>query len=1153
MPTSSYLKPYLSCLLLKIPKILFQNLLITDPEIYYDTKVSPMRYFYATVRFAATLLVVLITLPGLVKAQSLRFTDTSYVDLGNPASLKLTNFTLEAWIKIEGYASTTETGTGGLTGVVPIITKGRAEAESAAVDINYFLGYRLSDMRLVADFEDNATSANHPVVSTGAGGVLSNCIWTHVAATYNTTTDEWKLYINGILNTTLAAGGNFTPQSASNVNACIGSTLNTGTSIRPGFFNGRMDEVRIWNTIRTDAEILANYNSQLISGTGLAGRWGLNEGSGTSAGNSIAGGALGTLVRNPLWVTGFNQTDPTTNSSLDFNGTEDYITFGAAPGLNTPSGTFTVEAWIKIEGTGIATSTGTGGISGIPIVAKGRSESDAAGRNVNYFLGINTSNVLVADFEESGGANHPVTGTNAIPLNTWTHVAATYGAGNWNLYINGVLDKTESEGAAVPEINSIQHASVGTAITSNSASPAAEPAGFFNGKIDEVRIWNLARSATEIAGNYNLELTSGTGLLGRWGLNENCNSTATNSVSGGVNGTIRATNISTHPTNGAPYWVSSGYNNLPPNQPTNPAPVNNGISATTSPNICATVSDPNGGNLRVRFYGRKKPTGGSGKFSIIMLPDTQYYTEEPQGNHQGGNASMFNSQTAWIVANRVLKNIVYVGGLGDCVQNGDDPPGSNNQIEWNRVVTAMSPIESPAQTGLPEGIPFGLSVGNHDQTPIGNPSGTSTYFNQFFGFSHFNGRSYYGGRYGTSNNDNHYQLFTASGIDFLVISFEYDQTGGFSAAGGPLDWAEGLVQTYSNRKVIVMTHWGINEDQSFSTQGTAIYNRLRAYPNFMFFTCGHVHSTDGEARRSDTYNGNTVHTMLSDYQDRAGGGNGLLRILEFDPQLDRLSVKTYSPFLSTYETDADSEFDLPIKLGAYTLIGEVNNAVSGTSNCVNWPGLLETTQYEWYAEVSDGENTTTGPLWTFTTPVNGPLPVSYISFTATPESKRVRLNWRTSAEINNHHFNIERSVNGTTFIKTGEVAATGNTSSYLDYSFYDDAPVKGRSFYRLQQVDIDGKFKYSGIVAVKYGDKIRFEIFPNPVTGNDINIFFNETVKGDVTILIHDMTGREMYKRTYTNPAGNIRIQTNLAAGMYIVFIKGKDIDASEQIVVTGK
>ena len=1112
----------------------------------------PMRFIYKTACFFLIVLAVLFILPESAKAQSLRFTDTSYVDLGNPVSLKLTNFTLEAWIKIEGYASTTETGTGGLTGVIPIITKGRAETETPATDINYFLGYRLSDMRLVADFEDNINSANHPVISTGAGGVLSNCVWTHVAVTYNTATDEWKLYINGVLNTTLSAGGNFTPQSASNVNACIGSTLNTGGTIRPGFFNGRIDEVRIWNTVRTDAELFANYNSQLISGAGLAGRWGLNEGSGITATNSVAGGVTGSLVRNPLWVTEFNQTDPTVNSSLAFNGTEDYITFGAAPGLNTLSGTFTVEAWIKIEGTGISTSTGTGGIFGIPIVAKGRSESDVSGRNVNYFLGISSSNILVADFEESGGANHPATGTNAIPLNTWTHVAATYGAGTWNLYINGVLDKTESEGTAVPEINSTQHASVGTAITSNSASPAAEPAGFFNGKIDEVRIWDVARSAPQISSNYNLELTSGTGLLGRWGLNENCNSSANNSVAGGVNGTIRATNISTHPTNGAPYWVSSGFNNLVPNQPTNPAPANNGVSATTSPNICATVSDPNGGNLRVRFYGRKKPAGGSGKFTVIVLPDTQYYTEEPQGNHYGANAAMLNAQTAWIVANRVSKNIAFVCQLGDCVQNGDDPPGTNNSIEWDRFVTGIAPMENPVTTGLPQGIPFGITVGNHDQSGNGNPSGTTTYYNQFFGSAHFAGRTYYGGHYG-SNSDNHYELFSASGIDFLVISMEYDQTAGFSSPGGVLDWAEGLVQTYSNRKVIVMTHYGINEDQSFGTQGSAIYTRLKAYSNFMIYVCGHVHTNDGEARNSITYNGTTVHMLLSDYQERAGGGNGLLRIYEFDPQLNTVSAKTFSPYLNTFETDADSEFGLSVNLGAYTLIGEVGNAVSGTSNCVNWPGLLETTEYEWYAEVYDGENTTIGPLWTFTTPINGPLPVSYITLTATPETKKVRLNWRTSTEINNHHFNIERSVNGSTFIKTGEVPGSGNTSTYHNYIFYDDAPLKGRSFYRLQQVDIDNKFKYSGIVAVKYGDKTKFEIFPNPVTGNELNILFNETVKGEVTIRIHDMAGREMYKHSYTDPAGNIRLQPKLSAGVYTVRITGKDINAAEKIVVTGR
>ena len=82
-----------------------------------------MKFVYNAVRFSAIILTVLFTLPGSVQGQSLRFTDTSYVDLGNPASLKLTNFTLEAWLKIEGYASSTETGSGGLTGVIPIIPK----------------------------------------------------------------------------------------------------------------------------------------------------------------------------------------------------------------------------------------------------------------------------------------------------------------------------------------------------------------------------------------------------------------------------------------------------------------------------------------------------------------------------------------------------------------------------------------------------------------------------------------------------------------------------------------------------------------------------------------------------------------------------------------------------------------------------------------------------------------------------------------------------------------------------------------------------------------------------------------------------------------------------------------------------------------------
>ncbi len=106
-------------------------------------------------------------------------------------------------------------------------------------------------------------------------------------------------------------------------------------------------------------------------------------------------------------------------------------------------------------------------------------------------------------------------------------------------------------------------------------------------------------------------------------------------------------------------------------------------------------------------------------------------------------------------------------------------------LEWQRVNTAISTIESPTATGLPQGIPYGLSVGNHDQSPIGGGNtATTNKYNQYFGISRFNGRNYYGGHHG-SNNDNHYQLFSASGIDFLVISMEYDTSPETDVLTGP--------------------------------------------------------------------------------------------------------------------------------------------------------------------------------------------------------------------------------------------------------------------------------------------------------------------------------------------------------------------------------
>ena len=279
-------------------------------------------------------------------------------------------------------------------------------------------------------------------------------------------------------------------------------------------------------------------------------------------------------------------------------------------------------------------------------------------------------------------------------------------------------------------------------------------------------------------------------------------------------------------------------------------------------------------------------------FSLIVLPDTQFYSESyPQ---------LFHAQTQWIADNRAALDIAYVAHVGDCVESGNN---GGNPVEWLVADAAMDRIEDPVATALPEGIPYGIAVGNHDQSPTGsNSAGSTASYNQFFGASRFQGRAYYGGHYG-SDNDHHVDYFSASGMDFMVVYFEYDT----SPDSGPLDWADALLAANPNRRAIAVAHFIINTAADFGTQGQAIYDALKDRPNLFLLLAGH---RSGEARRTDVFAGNTVHTLLADYQSRNMGGDGWLRILEFSPSTDQIRVRTYSPWLDQYETDSSSQFTL---------------------------------------------------------------------------------------------------------------------------------------------------------------------------------------------------------------------------------------------------
>lgn len=295
----------------------------------------------------------------------------------------------------------------------------------------------------------------------------------------------------------------------------------------------------------------------------------------------------------------------------------------------------------------------------------------------------------------------------------------------------------------------------------------------------------------------------------------------------------------------------------------------------------------------------KTSTLGANDFNIVVLPDTQNY----MSGLFSGTEAMFTAQMHWIRTNAVSQKIAYVIGLGDITEHGDSTPA-----EWTKAKKGYYGLDT-------SGISYGLAVGNHDQYPLeGNIlTATTNQYNTYFGVSHFTGKSYYGGHYGSKNNS-HYDLFTAGGVSFIAVYIEYDATCADTANMNT--WAYNLLGTYASRKAIVISHSMATDSSAsiYTRQGYDIYNRLKTRSNLFMLLGGHVFEGNqhGEGFKENPYGGHTIRTYISDYQGRASGGNGLMRIMRLSVDNDDVTVKTYSPVSGAYETALTSQFTKPL-------------------------------------------------------------------------------------------------------------------------------------------------------------------------------------------------------------------------------------------------
>lgn len=176
------------------------------------------------------------------------------------------------------------------------------------------------------------------------------------------------------------------------------------------------------------------------------------------------------------------------------------------------------------------------------------------------------------------------------------------------------------------------------------------------------------------------------------------------------------------------------------------------------------------------------------------------------------------------------------------------------------------------------------------------------------------------------------------------------------------------------------------------------------------------------------------------------------------------------------------------------------------------------------------------------------VPVTWLSFNAKLENKVVLLNWKTATEINSSHFDIERSINGFQFEKIGSVKAAGNSNGISSYDFTDRLPVKGMNYYRLKQVDLDGKFSYSEIRKAEIKTELPlFVLYNNPSNGSSI------TIKTGITpslLGIFDIAGKKLKEISVATHSQQIDLSM-LPSGTYTaVLYKDASVIAVEKIVI---
>lgn len=184
-----------------------------------------------------------------------------------------------------------------------------------------------------------------------------------------------------------------------------------------------------------------------------------------------------------------------------------------------------------------------------------------------------------------------------------------------------------------------------------------------------------------------------------------------------------------------------------------------------------------------------------------------------------------------------------------------------------------------------------------------------------------------------------------------------------------------------------------------------------------------------------------------------------------------------------------------------------------------------------------------------------PLPVSLASFSASPRGSGVAVSWTTASEQNNAGFEVQRSTDGVQFASIGKVAGAGTSQLAHAYRYLDAAPLRPRSYYRLKQLDLDGRSTYGPVVAVDLAGALApalaLTIYPNP-TADQATLQWSAAAAGAGRWQLATTTGQVVHQSSFVvQPGSNSQAidLRQLPAGSYVLTVEADGQTLHRQLV----